>query len=335
MKKAVAVILALICVLCCPFTLSSCDLAGIVAPSSSVKGTTANTYEVTLVYNNGDKNGTITVEEGKTFATPDDPEKENYIFEGWYSDAKLSKKYDFAGAVTKDLTLYAKYILDAANITNKISQDTMKSLVKVYNENYNMMIFGSEKFQGSGFCFYVQDGYYFVITNCHVVADDPNYSKQSFTVEDYQGNVYKAYLYENPNKSGSAISPEYDLACLYFKPSSDTGVKELSIVSENPEVGEDVISLGAPKDQSNSITYGQISEYRKIILDDTEEYLSNVTFEVIHHDALINNGSSGGPLLNSDLNVVGVNYAGSSQTGEGYAIPAEKLIEFLNTYVYN
>lgn len=335
MKKSVAVILALICVLCCPFTLSSCDLAGIVAPSSSVKGTTANTYEVTLVYNNGDENGTITVEEGKTFATPDDPEKENYIFEGWYSDAKLSKKYDFAGAVTKNLTLYAKYILDAANITNKISQDTMKSLVKVYNENYNMMIFGSEKFQGSGFCFYVQDGYYFVITNCHVVADDPNYKNQSFTIEDYQGNVYKAYLYENPNKSGSAISPEYDLACLYFKPSSDTNVKAISIASENPEVGEDVISLGAPKDQANSITYGQISEYRKITLDDTEEYLSNVTFEVIHHDAFINNGSSGGPLLNSDLNVVGVNYAGSSQTNEGYAIPAEKLIEFLNVYVYD
>lgn len=336
MKKAVAVMLALICVLCCPFTLSSCNLAGIVNPaSSSVKVTTTNTYEVTLVYNNGDKNGSITVEEGKTFATPNDPEKENYIFEGWYSDAKLSKKYDFSKAVTKDLTLYAKYILDAADITNKISQDTMKSLVKVYNENYNMMIFGSEKFQGSGFCFYVQNGYYFVITNCHVVADDTAYMNQSFTIEDYQGNVYTAHLYENPNKAGSAISPEYDLACLYFKPSSTTNVKEISIVSENPEVGEDVISLGAPKDQSNSITYGQISEYRKITLDDTSEDLSNVTFEVIHHNALINNGSSGGPLLNADLNVVGVNYAGASQTGEGYAIPAEKLIEFLNTYVYN
>ncbi|MGM9664939.1 MAG: trypsin-like peptidase domain-containing protein, partial [Eubacteriales bacterium] len=321
--------------LCCPFTLSSCDLAGIVSPaSSSVKATTTNTYEVTLVYNNGDENGTLTVEEGKTFATPSDPDKENYIFEGWYSDVKLSKKYDFSKAVTKDLTLYAKYILDAADITNKISQDTMKSLVKVYNENYNMTIFGSEKFQGSGFCFHIQGEYYYVITNCHVVADDPSYSKQSFTIEDYQGNVYTAHLYKNPNKQDSAISPEYDLACLWFKATS-TNVKELSIVSENPEVGEDVISLGAPKDQSNSITYGQISEYRKITLEDTSEDLSNVTFEVIHHDALINNGSSGGPILNADLNVVGVNYAGASQTGEGYAIPAEKLIEFLNTYVYD
>ncbi len=340
MKKAVAVMLALICVLCCPFALSSCNLAGIVNPaSSSVNVTTTNTYEVTLVYNNGDKNGSITVEEGKTFATPSDPEKENYIFEGWYSDAKLSKKYDFSKAVTKDLTLYAKYKLDAATVTNTISQDTIKSVVKVYSKNYNTTIFGMENgsktSQGSGFCFYVQNGYYFVITNCHVVVKDPSYSKQSFTIEDYQGNVYTAYLYENPNKAGSAISPEYDLACLYFKPSSTTNVKELSIVSENPEVGEDVISLGAPKDQSNSITYGQISEYRKITLDDTSEDLSNVTFEVIHHNAYIDHGSSGGPLLNSDLNVVGVNYAGSSQTGEGYAIPAEKLIEFLNAYVYN
>lgn len=338
MKKAVAVMLALICVLCSAFALSSCEITGIISPvSSSVKVT--NTYEVTLIYNNGDENDEITVEEGKTFATPGDPEKENYIFEGWYTDKKLTKKYDFSKSVTDDLTLYAKYTLDAATVTNTISKDTMKSLVKVYSKNYNTTIFGAEKesktSQGSGFCFYVQDGYYYVITNYHVVAEDPSYSKQSFTIEDYQGNVYTAYLYKNPNKQDSAISPEYDLACLYFKPSSTTNVKELTIASENPVIGDDVISLGAPNSQSNSVTYGKITEYRKITLDDTSEDLSNVTFEVIHHNAYIDHGSSGGPLLNSDLNVVGVNYAGSSQTGEGYAIPAEKLIEFLNTYVYN
>ena len=62
--------------------------------------------------------------------------------------------------------------------------------------------------------------------------------------------------------------------------------------------------------------------------------MSNVTFEVVYHNAFINNGSSGGPLLDANLRVVGVNYAGNS-SGIGYAIPAVKVNEFLRNYVYN
>ena len=171
------------------------------------------------------------------------------------------------------------------------------------------------------------------MTNCHVAKKNSSYDNQKFTIEDYQGKTYEGYLYKNPNKSVSAIAASYDLACLYFKPSS-TNVKNLSIVSNNPVSNDDVISLGAPKSQSNSITYGNIYDYRKVTLSETSKALSNVTFEVIYHNAFINNGSSGGPLLDANLSVVGVNYAGNS-SGIGYAIPAEKVKEFLKYYVYN
>lgn len=326
MKKAVAIMLAFICVLCCLLTFSSCDIDGF-----------RRTYEVNLVYNNGSDNEKIVVNKGNTFPTPSDPEKENYIFEGWYTDETFAKKYDFAKAVTEDLTLYAKYKLDAATVTNKISQDTIKGVVKVYNKNYNGFLgfeIDSETSQGSGFCFSIKDGCYYILTNCHVAVKNPSYYNQEFWVEDYQGNLYSAYLYKNPNKSESAISPYYDLACLYFKPSS-TNVQELPIVSVNPENNDDIISIGSPNQQSNSITYGTILNYKKITLSDEEEYSSNVTFEVIHHSAFIDNGSSGGPLLNANLDVVGVNYAAADETVDSYAIPAEKVIEFLNSYVYD
>lgn len=299
-------------------------------------GTVAQKHQVTFVYNNGINSSTVVVEDGKTVSTPNNPQKTNYIFGGWYTDSSLINRYDFSKPVTKDLTLYARYEIDAVTITNKISTDLIKGIVKIYNKSYNTVLgieTSSSTAQGSGFCFHIQDGYYYVLTNCHVAQKNSSYDKQKYTIEDYQGKTYEGYLYKNPNKSISAIAASYDLACLYFKPSS-TNVKKLSIVSSNPVSSDDVISLGAPKDQSNSITYGSIYGYRKVTLNNTSTSLSNVKFEVIYHNAFINNGSSGGPLLNANLNVIGVNYAGNS-SGDGFAIPAIKVREFLTNYVYN
>ena len=228
--------------------------------------------------------------------------------------------------------------IDAAALTNQISTDTIRGVVKVYNKSYNTFLgieTASSTAQGSGFCFHIEDGYYYILTNCHVAQKDTSYDNQKFIIEDYQGNTYEGFLFQfkKSNKVVSAISPSYDLACLYFEASS-SNVKALKILSKNPASGADVISLGAPNGQSNTITFGQIAGYGGVTLADTSTTLSNVTFDVIHHSAYINKGSSGGPLLNTDLNVIGVNYAVSTSRELAYAIPAEKVIEFLKEYVY-
>ena len=46
---------------------------------------------------------------------PADPTREGYTFAGWYTDAACTKAYDFATAVTSDMTLYAKWIKNAVN----------------------------------------------------------------------------------------------------------------------------------------------------------------------------------------------------------------------------
>lgn len=279
---------------------------------------------------------TYTVSGGSTASMPDDPVKSNYIFCGWYTDKYGSNRYDFSAPVTGNLNLYAKFELDAASVTNRISTDTIKGIVKIYNKSYNTFLgmeYEHSTSQGSGFCFTINDGYYYVLTNAHVAIKESNYKKQEFTIVDYQGNEYKGYLYQNPNKSVDAISAEYDLACLYFK-ASDTNVKPLDILSVNPDLKDDVIALGAPKAQSNAITFGRVCTYRQITLNEkTPKYKSNVTFDVIEHTAFIDNGSSGGPLMDVNLKVIGVNYA--SNDTYSYAIPAEKVTEFLAKYVYN
>ncbi len=297
-------------------------------------------FTVTFRYDDGSVYRTAEVKYGETVAMPKSPTMENYTFVGWFLYKSGDARYDFSKEVTNSFSLYARFELDAAGITNEISQNTMKSVVTIRVKYYNALLgiieTGSlEVVFGSGFCFEISDGYYYVLTNCHVAVRHPDYDYVKYTIVDYKGNEYTGYLYENPNNGEEAISPDYDLACIYFKASSSE-VEKLELAKKNPEINNDVISLGTPDGQTNSITYGKVRGYEVITLEDCEPYRSNVKFEVIRHDAGRRAGSSGGPVLSSELKVIGVNYAAQAGVGPiGHAIPIERVWEFLNRYVYN
>lgn len=57
----------------------------------------------------GSSVGSQTPASGSTVTKPGDPTREGYAFGGWYTDAACTKAYDFATAVTSDMTLYAKW----------------------------------------------------------------------------------------------------------------------------------------------------------------------------------------------------------------------------------
>lgn len=80
-------------------------------------------FEVMFVYGNGDENKAVEVEEGKTVARPADPVRKGYAFAGWYMDANYKNEFDFSGAVSSNLTLYAKWVKDEtpASITHKVT----------------------------------------------------------------------------------------------------------------------------------------------------------------------------------------------------------------------
>lgn len=292
-------------------------------------------HTVIFVYNNGQLDSE-SVAEGTPVFKPSDPVKKNYIFDGWYDSSFGGSEYDFSKPITKDLTLYARYKIDEASLVSKISTDAIKGVVKVYNRRYNQSSSAAypSYSEGLGFCFHVSNNNYYILTNCHVAYKGSAFNNQSFTIEDYQGRTYEGYLYKNPKKSDKAISADYDLACLYFRASS-ANVKALPFEKVKPKTGEDVVSLSAPRAESNNITYGSVGGYEKVALNDTQNASINVRFDAISHTAFKKQGSSGAPLLNLDLKVIGVNYAASDDGKTGYAIPAEKMYEFLVKYVYN
>ena len=65
-------------------------------------------YTVKFETNGGETIADKTVEHGSILARPD-AVREGYLFDGWYADAALTQAYDFDEAVTKDMTLYAKW----------------------------------------------------------------------------------------------------------------------------------------------------------------------------------------------------------------------------------
>ncbi len=96
------------------------------------------------------------------------------------------------------------------------------------------------------------------------------------------------------------------------------------------KVGLDVFAAGYPLgDPEFTLTRGIISKARA----DGETSWASVD-NVVEHDATINPGNSGGPLVTSDGRVVGVNYAGRSDTNQYFAIArdeARPLIEELRS----
>jgi len=178
------------------------------------------------------------------------------------------------------------------------------------------------------------DGRTLVLTNNHSVSYDSNaYSLSKITLIDYVGDEYQAYIYNGLGKLSTA--PEYDLACLYA-PSIESKLDALTLAKKNPKINDKVIALSTPSGQPNAISFGKVLTYAKTNVVDTDESVSNVTEDIIWHSAKIKQGSSGGALVNYDLELVGINFAGSENANnsftEGGAIPIEMVLDFLQKY---
>lgn len=165
---------------------------------------------------------------------------------------------------------------------------------------------------GSGF---IIDPEGYIVTNNHVVA-----GAQSIEVIFHDDTRAKAELVGRDESSDVALlkvaaSPRYVPAVL-----GD---------SDRVEPGQIVFALGAPFGLDRTFTTGIISAKQR--------FIDNSKFSRIQTDAAINQGNSGGPLLNIYGEVVGINQSilsagGGGNVGIGFAIPindAVKVVDYL------
>ncbi|MBL7158871.1 trypsin-like peptidase domain-containing protein [Candidatus Microgenomates bacterium] len=162
-----------------------------------------------------------------------------------------------------------------------------------------------------------------IVTNKHVVADrDADYKVLTKDDQDYQ--VIKIYR-----------DPVNDLAILKIDPSAG-GLEPIEFGdSSKLKVGQFVIAIGTALGEfKNTVTTGVISGLgRGITAGSPFEGFVEQLDDVIQTDAAISPGNSGGPILNSAGQVIGVNVAVSMQ-GEniGFAIPINVVKESLTNF---
>lgn len=175
---------------------------------------------------------------------------------------------------------------------------------------------------GSGFIV-SSDG--LIITNKHVV-EDTEASYRVLTNDKKKYDVQKIYR-DSLN----------DLAILKINPpAGGVGLKPLPLGdSSNLKLGQMTIAIGTPLGEfTNTVTSGIISGLGRGITAGSpfEGYVEKLD-NVIQTDAAISPGNSGGPLLNSKGQVIGINTAIASE-GEniGFAIPVSVVKELLDNF---
>lgn len=168
---------------------------------------------------------------------------------------------------------------------------------------------GSSQAQGSGF---VYDSQGHIVTDQHVVA-----GASSISVKFSNGASYKATLVGSDASSDLAVIKVNAPASL---------LHPLSLAdSSTVQVGDDVVAIGSPFGLEGTITSGIVSALHR---DITAPNNFTIT-DTIQTDAAINHGNSGGVLLNTAGQVIGVTAQIDSESGGndgvGFAIPSNTV----------
>ena len=161
---------------------------------------------------------------------------------------------------------------------------------------------------GTG-CVVTPDG--MILTGSHVVD-----GATTIDVTTYNGQTYRAKFIAQMGKNK-------DLALIKIQPKRPLQTVSFAD-SEEVKVGQKVLTIGNPFGFSNTLTQGIISRI---------DYVKN-RFQT---DAAINPGCSGGPLLNTTGEVIGISQSiynpdhNISNIGIGFAIPSNEAVKFIAT----
>lgn len=166
--------------------------------------------------------------------------------------------------------------------------------------------------QGSGVVIR-EDGY--ILTNGHVVEE-----ADKIEVRLKDGRRLPAEV--------KGIDPESDIAVLKVEA---TGMPAARLGdSSRVRVGEFAIAIGAPFELEYSVTFGHVSAKGRRVLSD----VAMMDQDFIQTDASINQGNSGGPLVNIEGEVIGINsMIRGVNTGIGFAVPINLAREVANQLI--
>jgi Do/DeqQ family serine protease len=170
---------------------------------------------------------------------------------------------------------------------------------------------------GSGAIIRKEGKKYYVLTNNHVVQDADEIKVILFDKREYDGKIV-------------GTDERKDLALVVF----ETKEKNIAIAelgdSDKTEVGDIVLAVGSPLGFTSSVTAGIVSAIGR------RGPAGNIS-DFIQTDAAINRGNSGGPLVDINGRIIGINTWIASNTGEnaglGFSIPINNAKKAINDFI--
>ncbi len=172
--------------------------------------------------------------------------------------------------------------------------------------------------RGSGVIFAYEEGYYYALTNFHVI-DPQDYARATYT-------VISSHLDASFEAEVVFWDEAKDLAILKFAapevvlPLMDVTTRETIPLTTD----EFVLAVGNPSALTSLVTFGEFIRLARV---------SDVDFPVLLHSALIFPGNSGGALTDLEGHLVGINTWTSRNDDErNLAVPLTEVLAFIRAY---
>ena len=169
---------------------------------------------------------------------------------------------------------------------------------------------------GSGIIVRKSGNTYFVLTNGHVIGDADRITIRLYSGSEHEGSIV-------------GTDERKDLALVSFESSEDLPVAVLGD-SEKIDIGDWVLAIGSPLGYDFSVTAGIVSAVGR-------NGPANNISDFIQTDASINQGNSGGALVNLDGEVVGINTWIATNSGEsiglGFSIPVNNVRNAIDDFI--
>lgn len=178
---------------------------------------------------------------------------------------------------------------------------------------------------GSGVIFKKEKGLVYVITNNHVIS-----GSKDLEVITVDGETKKAKLV--------GTDPVNDIAVLSM---DDKNIKVIVDIGDSDKLrlGETVIAIGNPLGLGDTLTSGIVSHTNRIIpVSLNQDGVYDWEQTVIQTDAAINEGNSGGALVDLNGKLIGINTMKISDTGVeglGFAIPSDQVMKIVEDLMVN
>jgi Do/DeqQ family serine protease len=248
-------------------------------------------------------------------------------YAGFFDKSTSGDPVDFSKAANSAVqaVVHIKTKIPAKKISNELPRSRGNGLDDWFNQffDFGPSIMPEQRASGSGVII-SEDGY--IVTNNHVISDGQNGIASEINVTLHNKKIYKAKVI--------GYDPNFDLAVLKIDGTNLPFM--LYGNSDDVQLGQWVLAVGYPLSLETTVTAGIVSAKGRTIGINSRQGQSPVE-SFIQTDAAVNQGNSGGALVNTNGQMLGINSAilapSGTYAGYSFAIPVNLVKKVVNDII--